>query len=923
MATPPAVPLSTYRLQLHAGFGFDAAAATVPYLKKLGITHLYSSPFLKARSGSTHGYDIVDHRHLNPEFGGVEAFDRLSNALAEAGIGLILDFVPNHMGVGLGDNEWWLDVLEWGQKSPYAPYFDIDWSASPYGRKGAVLLPILGCAYGEALRNGEIRFVYDAQSGSFSIWYYNHHLPIRPNRYGDILRTLVAAANAAEEEAGRRLLGLAARFPDPDAPSRDEAPSFKKDIAAVLGGAKVIERGMSAYRTTPDDSTRLLALHRLLERQHYRLAWWRVSVSEINYRRFFDINDLAGIRVEDQRAFTAIHPLVIQLLEKGRLQGIRLDHIDGLYDPAQYARRLQRATRAATQQPVYVVMEKILGDKEPCPRFAGMSGTTGYEWMNLIARVLIDAEGLPALEHTWREFTGERQSLGEILDASKILILDNYLNSEFTVLARMLARIAAGNWRTRDYTADRLRAALQAYVVNFPVYRTYVTRDGASTQDRRVIEGTIARARRRWFGADAAIFDFLQDVLTLDLIARERSGYSGGRVRRFALKVQQLTGPLMAKSYEDTALYRYLRLIALNEVGGEAADSGLDPDTFHRRMAARASEWPHSMTATATHDTKRGEDARARLLVLSEMPAEWSEAVQRWRVHNTNLITELEGQRAPSLSHEYLFYQTLLGAWPMHGLDATLIPRLQEYFIKAARESKTQTSWVQPDEAYEAALKNFVSRLLDADHSRSFIADFSGFAQNVQRVGALNSLTQLALKATLPGVPDFYQGTDLWDLALVDPDNRRPVDFAARNTLLEEIARGVDWSELAEHWTDGRIKLALTHALLRARHELREVFLSGDYRPLQARGAQANSVIAFSRTRGQQSIIVIVGRLMNRVSAGGAQWPGAQSWADTRMETDIVGPFHDVLRNRRVDDLQLAALFEFLPVAILRTDHDL
>jgi (1->4)-alpha-D-glucan 1-alpha-D-glucosylmutase len=420
MPTLPAIPLSTYRLQLHAGFGFDAAAAIVPYLKKLGISHVYSSPFLKARSGSTHGYDIVDHRQLNPEFGGDEAFDRLSKTLADAGIGLILDFVPNHMGVGLGDNEWWLDVLEWGQKSPYAAFFDIDWSASPYGRKGAVLLPILGCAYGEALRNGEIRFVYNAESGSFSIWYYEHHLPIRPNRYGDILRTLVAAANASDEDAGKRLLELADRFPDPDAPSREEAPSFKRDIAAVPGGAKLIERGMSAYRTAPDDSTRLLALHRLLERQHYRLAWWRVSVSEINYRRFFDINDLAGIRVEDQRAFTAIHPLVIQLLEKGQLHGIRLDHIDGLYDPAQYARRLQRVTRAATKQPVYVVMEKILGDKEPCPRFAGMSGTTGYEWMNLIARVLIDAEGLPALESTWREESRRDRRCIEDSDSGKL-----------------------------------------------------------------------------------------------------------------------------------------------------------------------------------------------------------------------------------------------------------------------------------------------------------------------------------------------------------------------------------------------------------------------------------------------------------------------------------------------------------------------
>ena len=918
---PLPVPLATYRLQLSAAFGFDDATQLVPYLQQLGVSHLYASPFLKARPGSTHGYDIVDHTQLNPEFGGEAAFDRLSQALAAADIGLILDFVPNHMGVGHADNQWWLDVLEWGPKSPYAAFFDIAWDTSPYGMKGTVLLPILGCSYGDALQNGEIKLVYNAEQGSFSIWYYEHHLPVRANRYGDILRTVVNAAAAADTAAGKGLLEAANRFPDPNAPSREESAAFKAQIAAVPGAAAVIEPGLSAYRASADDPAQVLALHRLLERQHYRLAYWRVSVSEINYRRFFDVNDLAGLRVEDAKAFAAIHPLVAKLLEQGRLHGIRLDHIDGLYDPAQYCRRLQRLTRAAvapSKTPVYVVMEKILADREPCPRFAGVAGTTGYEWLNLISRVLLNAEGIEPLDRVWREVTGETRSLAEIVADAKILILENHLNSEFTVLARMLARIAAGNWRTRDYTADRLRAALQAYVVNFPVYRTYVTADGASTQDRRVIEIAVAAARKRWFGADGGIFTFLQDALTLDLIAPDRSGYSRDRVRRFALKVQQFTGPLMAKAFEDTSLYRFVRLLALNEVGGEPADTGLDVDTFHRRMAARASEWPHGMTATGTHDTKRGEDARTRLLALSEVTSAWYESVKHWKILNARLATVVSNRKAPSDSHEYLYYQALLGAWPTQGPDATFSERMRDYLIKAARESKTETSWANADEAYEAGLAAFVQRSLDSAESAVFMSEFDAFAQRAALLGALNSLSQLTLKATIPGVPDFYQGTEFWDLSLVDPDNRRAVDFGQRTRVLSAFPSHIDWAALAKEWPDGRIKLVLTRALLRARQALPEVFLNGDYRPLVARGRHANSVVAFSRSFGGSAIVVAVGRLMGSISNAGERWPLAREWEGTTVETEFSGPFQDLLRERTVERLDLATLFEYMPVAVLR-----
>src|SRR5581483_2509670 len=536
------IPLATYRLQLRADFGFDAAAELVPYLKALGVTHLYASPFLKARAGSTHGYDIVDHALLNPEFGGEEAFLRMSDALRSAGLELILDFVPNHMGVGHADNAWWLDVLEWGQRSPHAKSFDIDWEALPYRRDGGILLPFLGRPYGETLENNEIALKYDAQEGSFSAWYYDHRFPIAPQRYGDILKIAVATAEAGELAAGKALLALAALHRHPSAPSYKEAPEFKRRIAAVAGGTTIIERGLAAYRA--DHAAGRLLLHRLLERQHYRLASWRVAVAAINYRRFFDINDLAGLREEDPRTFRAVHALVARLVAEDRLQGLRLDHIDGLYDPRQYARRLHHLTtqaRDAKRRPIYVVVEKILSPGELLPDLTGVAGTTGYEWLNLISRLLLDDAGLPQLENTWRASSGEQNEFAAILEDAKRCVLETMLASEFRVLARLLARIAAGHYTTRDYTSDRLRGALELFVIEFPIYRTYVTTNGPSDDDRAIIESTLERVRARWQGSDTEILDFLRDVVTLDLTRRGESGYSATRVRRFAFKLQQFT----------------------------------------------------------------------------------------------------------------------------------------------------------------------------------------------------------------------------------------------------------------------------------------------------------------------------------------------------------------------------------------------
>jgi len=606
---PPAIPIATYRLQLTANFDFDAAAAIAPYLKALGITHLYASPFMKARKGSTHGYDIVDHTQINPELGGDAGFERLSRALAQHDLGLILDFVPNHVGVHFADNPWWLDVLEWGPASPHAVSFDIDWDLLPYRARGGVLLPILGSSYGQALENGEIELRYDPGEGSFSAWYFEHRLPIAPERYSEMLRAIVREAGAEDSAAGKRILELASRYKGLRHPNRKQAPAFKAELKAIAGGADIIARGLQAYRAGPDRAAQISALHHLLERQHYKLGHWRLASSDINYRRFFDVNTLAGLRVEDAATFDATHSLVKKLIAEGRLQGLRLDHIDGLRDPAQYFQRLRRLIRDAQgkdAKPFYMVIEKILGEHEKLHPFAGVHGTTGYEWLNVITHVLIEGAGLDQLDEVWRQISNRPPKLEPILKDAKRRVLETLLTSEFTVLARLLARIASGHYSTRDYSADSLRQALELYVLHFPVYRTYLTSADPTIHDRKLISDTIEKARADWFAADEGIFEFLRDTLTMDLIKPGGPAHSAPRLRRFALKVQQFTGPMMAKSLEDTTFYRYHRLLALNEVGGDPSARALPVGAFHEAMMIRAREWPHGMTATATHDTKRG-----------------------------------------------------------------------------------------------------------------------------------------------------------------------------------------------------------------------------------------------------------------------------------------------------------------------------
>ena len=912
---PAGVPIATYRLQLSAGFGFDAAAALVPYLKALGVSHLYASPFLEARPGSPHGYDIVDHNALNPELGGEAGFARLSQALARADLGLILDFVPNHVGVGGADNSWWLDMLEWGAASPHARSFDVDWNAP--SSRGRVLLPILARPYGEALEAGDIALKFAASDGSFSAGYFQHRLPIRPELYPRLIHRIVAAAGAQQGAAGGRLLELAARHPGR---SREDAAALKRALAHSKDAADLIERGLQAYRPEPGDPARLRALDRLLQRQHYRVAHWRLAATEGNYRRFFDISDLAGLRIEDGETFAAVHRLVLRLIRDGRLHGIRIDHVDGLADPAGYCRSLQRAVQEArgkVEPAFYVVVEKILGDGEALPALEGVAGTTGYEWLNAIARVLVEERGLCALERYRQRIPGNAADFAEMLRDARRSVLENLFAAELDRLVRLLVRIAAGHRRSRDFSRTALAAALRHYLLHFPVYRTYVSREGASAADRAVIARTIGRAKVDLRGTEH-IFDFLQDALTLDLAAPGNPGYSRTRVREFATRVQQLTGPLMAKALEDTACYRHLRLLAFNEVGGDPAAPALPIAEFHRRMAARARDAPFGMTATATHDTKRGEDARARLLALSELADEWIEEVNAWSEINARFLACIEGTPAPSPGHQYLLYQALLGAWPLAGPDASFVGRIEAYAVKAAREGKLETSWLDPNEAYERALTAFVRAILDPAGSAAFLASFQAFARRVALLGALDGLAQLTIKAMIPGVPDFYQGTELWDLSLVDPDNRRAVDFSARQASLAALAAEPDWQLLQDRWEDGRVKLALTRRLLALRHAHASLLGDGDYAPVRLDGEHREHVLAFARRRGREALIVAVGRHFCRFTDGGRRWPRGAAW-HAHLVADGFGSIRDLLVPRDFSrrEIPLAELFATMPFAVL------
>ncbi|MGE3773243.1 MAG: malto-oligosyltrehalose synthase [Gammaproteobacteria bacterium] len=944
------VPRATYRLRLNHAFTLVDAIALVPYLARLGVSHVYCSPLLRARPGSTHGYDIVGHDALNPEIGSAGDFAAFVARLREHDMGLIVDVVPNHMGVMGADNAWWLDVLEHGPASLYADWFDIDWQASPETGAGRVLLPVLGDHYGSVLDSGALQLALEAEAGTLSLWYHQHRFPLDPRSYPDVLdralrlappRTLRAATAEALGELAAALSALPprdAREPAAREARRRDAALLQARLAALLredaGYARGMELALAAYNGRNGEAEgpgRFDALHALLEGQAYRLAHWRVAADEINYRRFFDVNELAGLRVEAPAAFESTHRYLLDLVAQGAIDGLRIDHPDGLHDPAGYFARLQAQVAArrggapSATLPLYVVAEKILAPHEALPREWAVHGTTGYDFANLVNGLFVDTLARSRLERCYRSFVDDARGWDETIYQSKREVIDTLLASELTVLGARLLRLAREDRHTRDFTANGLRQALAEVVACFPVYRTYV-RERPSPADRRYIEWAIGCARHRARAADASVFEFLRRVLLVEPAPSAPAGIAE-RMRAFVGRFQQYTAPVCAKGVEDTAFYRYVPLVSLNEVGGGSGVFGTPVARFHRANAQRRRHWPHALLATSTHDTKRAEDVRVRIDVLSELPGVWRLALRRWARLNRSRKRQVHGRPAPSRKDEYLLYQTLLGSFPPGELDEAALAayreRIQDYMRKAAREAKTATSWMNVDQAYEDALGAFVDGLLGRRDGNLFLDDFLPLQRRVATLGSLNGLAQTLLKLSAPGVPDLYRGTEIDDFSLVDPDNRRPVDYAGLAALLEACATRPPGPP-----PEGlNAKLCLTQSLLRLRRRQPALFRDGDYLPLATRGEHADRLLAYARRHAGARLVIVVPRLLHALVAEGAHGPAPAIWGDTAVLLDPASPleYEDAITRlpvRAARDasglhLRAAELFAQFPVAAL------
>ncbi|OLC00819.1 MAG: malto-oligosyltrehalose synthase [Candidatus Rokubacteria bacterium 13_1_40CM_68_15] len=942
-------PLATYRLQLGPHLSFDDAARLVPYLASLGISHCYTSPvFETSAPDSPHGYDVSDHARFREALGGEPGFVRLAEAVARHGVELLIDVVPNHMGIAGHRNEWWLDVLEFGPSAAHAPYFDIDWTPVKRELAGKVLLPILGDHYGAVLERGELRL--EQHDGTFVIRYHENLLPVSPSSYGRILSHRIEELHDAlgsDDPALVELKAVTTWFvtlpirPESDrealAARRRHRDLGRQRLAALLESSSrvraFIEENVRLLNGTPGDPQSFELLDALLGDQAYRVAFWRVSSEEINYRRFFDVDQLAAIRMERADVFAEAHVLVARLLREGIVTGLRIDHPDGLYAPAEYFRRLQELSG-----PVYVVAEKILAPGERWPAAWDVAGTTGYETLNLLNGIFVDRTQARALDQLYRRLTHEAATFAEIVYDSKRLIMETVMASEIAMLAHRLNIISERHRSTRDFTLGSLTRAVREIIAAFPIYRTYVgdapVRDGLplgssdgpvipTERDQEYITRAVTLAKRRAAATDVSVFDWIQDLLMRRFPAWADAEHRRERLD-WVMRFQQTTGPVTAKGYEDTALYRYHRLISLNDVGGDPARFGTPLNEFHAAMAARQKECPDSLTATSTHDTKRSEDVRARINVLSEIPQEWRRRVSRWQRLNRRHRIIVDGTPAPGPNEEYLLYQTLVGAWPISA------ERLRQYALKAMHEAKLHTSWINPHPKYDEAVTAFVDAILESRRSREFLRDLAPFAARVAWFGTLNSLAQTLIKITAPGVPDFYQGSELWDLSLVDPDNRRPVDWALRERLLDGLAtqsrlrleRGGLARDLVKWWEDGRVKLYVIREALAARRGHATLFQRGDYAPLEASGGLADHVCAFARVAPDDAAIVVVPRFLAR---RGVETPplGPSYWEDTRvaMGAGLTGRFNNVFTGATVSvndgELPVADALADFPVALL------
>ena len=973
-----AMPRAFYRIQFNRDCTFLQVTEHLPYLRELGISHCYASPYLTARPGSGHGYDIIDHSRLNPEIGTRKEYERFVAGLEENHLAQILDMVPNHMGVG-PDNRWWLDVLENGQASPYADFFDINWQPQEEELQNRILLPVLGNAFGVVLEEGHLRLVFEPDHGRFLLACYDQHYPIAPRSYPHVLGhdlERLEARLGARHEGFLELQNLIASFTglpgreedDPEQVAmRDRNKEVLKRLLARLCRevpeiGQFIEENVLLCNGEPGRPESFDLLEQLLALQAYRLAFWRVASDEINYRRFFDINELAGLRMDRREVFTETHRLVLDLIATGRIDGLRIDHPDGLYDPEGYFRTLQTAVSGVSPEqgplplpaagtardwqehlPLYLVVEKILCAGEELPDNWLVHGTTGYEFSCLLNGIFVDRTSEQAMTHLYHRFIGHPLDCTELAHDTRRLIIRTAMAGEINVLSTLLLRLAKRSRYTRDFTLNGLRDALTEVIACFPVYRTYCTDAGHSETDRQRVEQAVQAARGRWQAEDTSIYDFIRAVLLLT--PGPRGLDQDRQALDFVRKFQQYTGPVMAKGLEDTAFYIYNRLVSLNEVGDEPHRFGVAVDDFHAANRMRAERWPHAMLNTSTHDSKRSEDVRARIDVLSEMVPAWEQAVDRWHRLNADRKTRVGGKPAPSRNDEYALYQNLLGIWPLTEVDEAGLERLRqrftEYTLKAVREAKVHTSWLNRNQAYEDAITAFIEQLLDpAD--RAFVDDFAAFARTVARFGLFNSLGQLLVKLTAPGIPDTYQGSEVWQFRLVDPDNRHPVDWhdlGERFRSLQELLAGDDpplaerLGALLDHPADGRVKMYTLWRTLGWRREHEQLFARGSYLPLRAQGSAADHLFAFARVHRQHTAVVCVPRLVARLQ----ETTGERLALDPERlaETTLELPGH--LAGRQVHNLfsgtgftvpvqhssalRAADLFRHFPVALLVADE--
>jgi len=925
------IPVATYRVQFNPQFRFEDTQAILPYLADLGISHIYASPVFGAREGSMHGYDIISPDQINRQLGTAGEFNTLLARARERGIGWVQDIVPNHMAFDT-ENAMLMDVLEHGESSPYYRHFDIDWDHPYESMKGKVLAPFLGRFYAECLEGGEIQVGYN-ESGLF-VRYYDLQLPLRIESYVPVFsQTLRKLQERLGEthESSTRLAEIINAFhtpPPPDAKKerRDQIAFLKKslwglsresqDVAAAIGETL---RDINGEPGSPDSFN---ALDELLSEQLFRLSFWKVATEEINYRRFFNINQLVSVRVEDEQVFRATHAFVLSLLWQDLIDGLRIDHVDGLYDPTGYLQRLRAGAPEA-----YIVVEKILEADEDIPHAWPVQGTTGYDFLNHANGILCDKANDSRLDKIYARFVGRVTPYESLVAEKKRLFLGRHMAGDIDRLAHLLKSISSKDRYARDITLYGLRRALVELLALFPVYRTYISGPDIEDRDRVFIEEALRKAAE---SNPALVLElrFIAKFLKLEfghsLSSEEREKWV-----HFVMSFQQFTGPLMAKGLEDTALYVYNKLLSLNEVGGNAKKVGVSPVEFHYFNKRRAAHWPFSMNTTSTHDTKRGEDVRARISVISEIPAEWGKRVNTWRRMNMRHRRLSEKLAAPDANDEYFFYQTLVGTFPFDGrASEEFRDRIKAYIVKAVREAKVHTAWLKPDEQYESGFLAFIDRVLEPAEENHFLRDFIPFQQTIAHYGVFNSLTQTTLKLTCPGIPDFYQGTELWDLSLVDPDNRRPVDYELRRNLLQEIRhKSQDLpsliTELLHHRKDGRVKLFLIQTLLALRHRTREVFDQGEYLPLTVSGTQRNHLTSFARRRGNRFVVVMTPRNLVPLIRDDQLPLGPSAWKSAYLvvPSDLRGTWKNVFTGVTEDpgeQFPVAKALESFPVAVFQ-----